>query len=126
VGFGIHVFVRAVKTHKGYGEGESILVWFTSDPLHGSDGSTRIQVYRSIRDSAMVSPFVETVISESLFEVHDFRIDVDPAKESLAVSVDGSERYRLLKTPDFSMADSVALRALDKVEFSDFRVEVAR
>jgi hypothetical protein len=126
VGLGIHIFARSVATHRGYGEGESILVWLTSDPVYRGDAKTRIQVYRSLRDSYMEKPLGETVIPESIFDLHEYRVEADPAAGSLVVFVDGEERYRLEGLDDFSSGAEVALRALDTAEFMDFRVETAR
>jgi hypothetical protein len=126
VGLGIHVFARSVVTHKGYGEGQSLLVWFTSDPVHRGDALTRVQVYRSLRDTYMEDLLGEASLPESIFDLHSYRVEVDPAAGSLVVLVDGVERYRLEGLPDFSSGSEVVLRALDKAEFSDFRVDRIR
>ena len=130
VGLGIHIYARGVATHKLYGEGRSLLVWLTSDPVHNPSAATRLQVYRSLGDSVIADAPAERLldleIPESIFASHEYRVEVDPASGGLAVLVDGVERGRLAGLPDLASASVVALRALDKAEFTDFRVEEAR
>jgi hypothetical protein len=129
-GLGIHVYARGVKSHKYYGEGRSLLVWFTSDPVHRRDPGTRLQIYRSLSDTYIADGardmIADLAVPESLFATHEYRVDIDPEKGELAIFVDGAERGRLSGLPDFKLADTIALRALDKAEFSDFRAEAAR
>ncbi|MBL8968660.1 MAG: hypothetical protein JNG85_16770 [Spirochaetaceae bacterium] len=121
VGFGIHVLVAKVGTHRGYGEGSSTLVWLSRDP-RGGDPATRLQIYRSRNDVDM-SIVDEAATDISALERNRFEIDVDPAAGLLVVRVNDREAYR--KTGLFlePLGDYVVLRALDRAEFSDFRVE---
>jgi len=126
VGLGIHVYARGSTNPKGYGLGQSILVWVTSDPSHRGDAATRVIAYRSLRDAYMEDVLGEAKIPESIFDEHEYRVSVQPDSGEIVLFVDGAERFRLTGLKDFSAGSMVALRALDMAEFSGFRVEAAR
>ncbi|MEI6386341.1 MAG: hypothetical protein WCQ50_06890, partial [Spirochaetota bacterium] len=53
VGLGLHFFASDVRSGKGYGEGRSLLVWFTRDPAARKSDATWLQLYRSDNDVVM-------------------------------------------------------------------------
>ncbi|HRY71608.1 MAG TPA: hypothetical protein P5165_00155 [Spirochaetia bacterium] len=120
-GYGLHVLVAGARTHRGYGEGESYLVWVMRDPRRG-DGSTRLELYRSRTDVDM--GLVGSVpLPGSIFESARIEVEADPLAGSLVVRVDGVERLREAGLSLSRASGAVVLRALDRAEFSDFSVE---
>jgi hypothetical protein len=117
VGFGLHFAARPMVTHRGYGEGRSWLVWFTSDPVHLGSAQSRLQLYKSDLDTSLVM-VADVPIPESLFDANDIEILVLPGEGSVIVNVNGIERLRKTGLDGLAGGDYVILRALDKTEFS--------
>jgi hypothetical protein len=122
VGFGLHFAASPVLTHKGYGEGRSYLVWLTSDPVHREDGGTRLQLYRSERDTYL-DLVSDVAIPDSLFGDSRVLVTVIPAGGRLVVEVNGVERLNLSGLNDLGAGDYVVFRSLDMSEFSSFEAE---
>ena len=121
VGFGMHLHGRGDWRLSGYGGGDSILVWVTSDPKTYGDAAPRLQVYRSKGDVAM--PMLASVkLPGSAFELRDYRIEYDPASGLLVVLVDGERSLEVAGLTNPAPSDFAALRALDLAEFSDVRI----
>jgi hypothetical protein len=126
VGLGIHLFTPAfASTSKGYGAGNSLCVWLTRDPEHYSDNITRLQIYRSNDDWTM-RPIADVPVKESIYDPNRFDVTVDPAKGTIAVSMDGSERLAVTELPNLQRGLYVVFRSLDTAEFSDFRAEAKK
>jgi hypothetical protein len=126
VGLGLHLYVEDVKKKRGYGEGKSLLVWFTRDRSGRGDDATYLQLYRSDDDVVMERMF-DAELSDGVEEWRLVEIVYDPAAEYIAVSVDGTLRI-VYKT--FFGRDSgatVSLRTLGGgASFSDFSVWTER
>ena len=123
IGLGLHFLVaEGEPTAKGYGYGLSYLVWFTHDQKAYGEQATRVQAYRSYGavDLRLVA---DAPIDADLFDRHEFRIDYDAGTGEVAVFVD--ERNTLVFRADMGWKPGgrVSLRALDAIEFYDFRVE---
>ena len=122
VGLGLHFFVEDIKKKRGYGEGRSLLVWFTRDRAQRGDDATYIQLYRSDNDVVMERMF-DAELADGIEDWHLVEIVYDPGAEYIAVAVDNSLRI-VYKT--FFGRDSgatVSLRTLGAgAEFSDFSV----
>ncbi len=120
-GFGLHLHGRGTWKLTGYGGGDSILVWITSDPKAYGDAAPRLQIYRSTGEVAM-RLVASTRIDGSAFELRDYRVAYDPDAGTLAVFVDGKPVLRTpgLKNP--APIDYAVLRALDLAEFSDLSI----
>jgi hypothetical protein len=122
VGLGLHLFVEDVKKKRGYGEGKSLLVWFTRDKAARGDEATYIQLYRS-DDDVMMERMFDAELSDGLDAWKLVEIVYDPRAEYIAVSVDGVLRI-VYKT--FFGRDSgatVSLRTLGGGgSFSEFSV----
>jgi hypothetical protein len=114
--------VSGAEKHRGWGEGNSVLVWLTSDPKHRDDALTRLQVYRSTSDVAMAL-LEETVVPESVFDENRIEVRLDPAAGILAVALNGTERLVRGGFTDLAGGTAVVFRALDRAGFTDFRVE---
>ena len=122
VGIGLHVFTPKSYTLKGYGSGDSLCVWLTRDPAHLSSDITRIQLYRSVSDWDM-KLLDEVPVEESIYEYHEFQVTVDTAGGTVTISLDGVQRLSEKGVLDLSRGVFVVLRALDRAEFKEFRVE---
>ncbi len=122
-GLGIHIYRDKVLTHAGYGEGNSILIWVTSDSGYYDDNKTRLQIYRSHNDTHMVL-LESTVIPDSIFDVNDYEIFFDKVDDSVSVRVNGIQRLELKGFSEFTSGEWVIFRALDTAEFADFQMEV--
>ena len=120
VGIGLHLYVEDVKKRRGYGEGKSLLVWFTRDRAARGDDATYLQLYRSDNDVVMERMF-DAELSDGIERWRSVEVLYDPAAEYIAVSVDGVLRV-VYKT--FFGRDSgatVSLRTLGAGgSFSDF------
>ncbi len=120
VGVGLHLYVEDVKKRHGYGEGRSLLVWFTRDRAARGDDATYLQLYRSDDDVVMERMF-DAELSDGIEAWRTVEVLYDPAAEFIAVSVDGVLRI-VYKT--FFGRDSgatVSLRTLGAGgSFSDF------
>lgn len=120
VGLGLHLFVDNVKKKHGYGEGKSLLVWFTRDKAARGDDATYVQLYRSDDDVVMERMF-DAELADGLDSWRFVEIVYDPGAEYIAVSVDGSLRivYRTFFGRDSGA--TVSLRTLGGgAAFSDF------
>lgn len=121
VGFGLHLHGRGTWKLAGYGGGDSILVWITSDPKANGDAAPRLQVYRSTGEVSM--RLVATArIDGSAFELRDYRVAYDPTAGTLAVFVDGKPVLRTSGLKNPAPIDYAVLRALDLAEFSDLSI----
>lgn len=120
VGVGLHLYVEDVKKRRGYGEGRSLLVWFTRDRAARGDDATYLQLYRSDDDVVMERMF-DAELSDGIERWRSVEVLYDPSAEFIAVSVDGVLRV-VYKT--FFGRDSgatVSLRTLGAGgSFSDF------
>jgi len=120
VGLGLHLYVEDVQKTRGYGEGKSLLVWFTRDRSGRGDDATYLQLYRSDDDVVMERMF-DAELSDGIDAWRLVEIVYDPRAEYIAVSVDGTLRV-VYKT--FFGRDSgatVSLRTLGGgASFSDF------
>ncbi|GAB1457052.1 hypothetical protein MASR2M48_23600 [Spirochaetota bacterium] len=122
VGIGLHLYVENVKKKYGYGEGKSLLVWFTRDRAARGDDATYLQLYRSDDDVVMERMF-DAELADGLEVSRLVELVYDPLAEYIAISVDGVLRI-VYKT--FFGRDSgatVSLRTLGGGgSFSDFSV----
>jgi len=120
VGVGMHVFVSKTKTYKGYGNGESLLVWFTYDKVHYKTDRTRIQLYRSYSDTRMYL-LAEAAVDADIFAFNRIEIDVDPVGGKVEVRLNDVEALRAEGVLGLGRSDTTILRAIDTAEFTDFQ-----
>jgi tetratricopeptide (TPR) repeat protein len=118
VGFGMHIHGRGQWRLSGYGGGDSILVWITSDSKAYGDSDPRLQVYRSKGDVAM-QMVASARIAGSVFDLHSYAVVYDPASGKLIVLVDGEPKLTVAGLQNPLPVDFIALRALDLAEFSN-------
>ena len=125
VGLGATLFAPRSGLIKGYGSGNSLLIWLTRDPVHFAENMTRLQVYRSVNSWKMVL-IGETPVSESIFDANRFDIAVEPSGGTISVSLNGSERLAMKGITGLEAGAFVILRSLDGADFGDFRAESNR
>lgn len=122
VGVGLHIFVDEVRKSKGYGEGKSLLVWLTRDPVFYKNGASHLQVYRS-DDDVNMERVLDATIAESLDSYVDVDVLYDPVGESISLFVGGKEKVRYKTFFGVGSGVSVALRTLGGgASFKDLRV----
>jgi len=124
VGFGLHVHGRGAWRLTGYGGGDSLLVWVTSDPKAYGDAAPRLQVYRSRGEVAM-DLLAEARLAGSAFEDAAYRVEYDPAAGSVRVYMNGSLALTASGIANPAPFEYAALRALDTAEFSDLTIQDA-
>ncbi|HPM71912.1 MAG TPA: hypothetical protein PLE25_03015, partial [Spirochaetales bacterium] len=124
VGFGLHVHGRGAWRLTGYGGGDSLLVWVTSDPKAYGDAAPRLQVYRSRGEVAM-DLLAEARLVGSAFEDAAYRVEYDPAAGSVRAYVNGSLTLSASGIANPAPFEYAALRALDTAEFSDLTIQDA-
>lgn len=88
IGLGLHIFVEDNKKKRGYGEGKSLLVWFTRDKSTRGDDATYLQLFRSDTDVVMERMF-DAELQDGLAAWRLVEIVYDPVADYIAVSVDG-------------------------------------
>jgi hypothetical protein len=122
VGLGLHFFVEDVVKRRGYGEGKSLLIWFTRDQAARGVDTTYLQLYRSDNDVVMERMF-DAAIDTNIVLWRTVDIVYDPVAEYVAVSVDGVLRIVYKTFFGRTSGATMALRTLGGgVEFADFSV----
>ncbi|MGD9941394.1 MAG: hypothetical protein AB7T74_16490 [Clostridia bacterium] len=122
VGLGLHFFVEDVVKRRGYGEGKSLLIWFTRDQAARGVDTTYLQLYRSDNDVVMERMF-DAAIDDNIVVWRNVDIVYDPVAEYVAVSVDGVLRIVYKTFFGRTSGATMALRTLGGgVEFADFSV----
>jgi hypothetical protein len=111
IGLGLHIFVDDIKKRRGYGEGKSLLVWFTRDKDARGDDATYLQLYRSDNDVVMERMF-DAELEDGMAAWRLVEVVYDPVAEYIAISVDGTLRavYRTFFGRDSGA--TVSLRTL--------------
>ena len=122
VGFGLHIHGQGAWRLENYGGGDSLLVWFTSDPEHHGDTATRLQIYRSFDEVRMVL-LTSVVIPESVFQTNRIRIEYGPATGHIQVFVNDISRLTFSLPRNAQSFDYAALRSINRAEFSDVSIQ---
>lgn len=120
IGLGLHIYVEDNKKKRGYGEGKSLLVWFTRDRAARGDNATYLQLYRSDDDVVMERMF-DAELEDGIESWRLVEVVYDPGAEYIAISVDGTLRivYRTFFGRDSGA--TISLRTLGGGgSFSDF------
>lgn len=125
-GYGLHILASGLeegsKKGKGYGYGDSYLVWVTRDDYYKNfeKGATYVMLYDSKKGSMKEIGSVR--ISESITEELDIQVQYTSGK--IAVYVNGTERLSYT-IPDAGrmMGTEVALRTMQgPIQFTDLYV----
>ncbi|TVQ26394.1 MAG: hypothetical protein EA383_05360 [Spirochaetaceae bacterium] len=121
VGAGLH-FSASNSFRRGYGFGESLLVWFTRDPAHYQNDRTYLQLYRSdddVRMERVLDAQIEPHIADGL------SVDVlyEPDSGYVTVAVNGIDTVRYRTWFDVDAGFEVALRSLgDGARFRNLEI----
>lgn len=122
VGFGLHLFVSDNLRKKGYGLGNSLLVWLTRDPQTYDNSATYLQLYRSY-GPVWMERVLDAKIEESISDYMKVEILYDPSLEYITVTVDDTEKVRYKTWFDIQTGMEIALRTLrEGISFKDLLV----
>lgn len=123
IGYGLHLHGRGPSPGNGYGGGDSVLVWLTSNPRRYGDGLARLEVYRSA-GSVSLTLLSSVPLALDLSKEHAIRIEYRAQSGRIAVIVDGSLALDLTRPELAQPAGSafMLLRSLDKAYFSGLSV----
>ncbi|MFW6213861.1 MAG: hypothetical protein ACOC8L_13250 [Spirochaetota bacterium] len=124
-GVGLHLFVSNVERRRGYGMGQSLLVWLTRDPARRGTDATYLQIYRSDNDVVM-ERVVDARIEESVSD--ELRVEVlyEPVNQYITVAVNGQDKVRYRTWFDIETGVELALRSLGRAEFQNLQVSALR
>jgi small-conductance mechanosensitive channel len=120
VGLGLHIFVSNVDK-RGYGLGDSLLIWFTRDPSVYGTENTFLQVYRS-NDDVNMGRVAGAMIAEPIAEPLSASVLYEPDTGYLTVAVNGEDKIRYRAWFDIDRGVQVALRSLGRSRFREFSV----
>jgi hypothetical protein len=124
VGHGLHLFASGKSNGKGYGFGNSYLVWLTRDERFYKTNHTYVQLYRSFDDVRMVQ-LASVGIPEAISGDLRTAVHYNPAAKAIIVAVNGVERLRYQVGDAIPSGDWAALRSLGgPVDFSSLSVKV--
>jgi uncharacterized coiled-coil protein SlyX len=124
IGYGLHFFASGSKSGKGYGYGQSFLVWLTRDEGYYGNDHTYVQLYRSYDDIKMYQ-VASARIPQSIES--DIRTDVlfDRTLNAILVTVNGWLVTGYMVEDGIAVGDSVAFRSLGgTASFKNFYVLV--
>lgn len=122
-GFGVHVFADGTDL-RGYGYGESLLIWFTRDPREYGDDRTYVELYRS-SDNINMARVLSAALPEDSREWMDIQVLYQPNEEYITIAVNGEEKLRYRTWFGIDWGVKVALRALNTAEFRDLAVQTS-
>jgi hypothetical protein len=120
VGFGLHIYVDGV-VKRGYGLGDSLLVWLTRDQEVYKTNYTYLQLYRS-DDDVHMDRVMDAVIPEPITETTQVDVLYQPIRQYITISVNGEEKIRYKTWFGIDEGVEVALRSLGTAEFTDLEV----
>ncbi len=121
-GYGFHFLASGSKSAKGYGYGDSYLVWVTRDPDNLQTDKTFIQLYRSYNDVRMVQ-LANQAIDKSISDNLDIEVYVNRGKGQIMVSVEGSIALIYNENALMASGNEIVLRALGTAEFRNARLK---
>ena len=120
VGNGLHFMVTDVRA-RGYGMGNSILVWLTRDPAaHGND-KTYLQLYKSDDDVTM-GRVADAMIVDDIADFLRVEVLYEPVTEYVTVAINGEDKIRYKTWFGITEGVEVSLRALGAAEFRAFTI----
>jgi hypothetical protein len=121
VGLGLHFFARN-SDKKGYGFGESLLVWLTRDPDVYKSDRTWLELYRSNNDVDMYR-VLHGGIEEPMDEYFKVEILYEPEAEYITIAVNGIDKIRYKTYFGVGNGIEVSLRSLGVAKFRNFSVK---
>lgn len=124
VGFGLHIYVADVEK-KGYGLGDSLLVWLTRDREVYKTDKTHLQLYRSDDDINM-GRVMDAVITDPITDYVGVEVLYEPVRQYITIAVDGVEKIRYKTWFGIDEGLEIALRTLGTAEFRNLTVHTRR
>ncbi|MEI6875471.1 MAG: hypothetical protein WCL50_10130 [Spirochaetota bacterium] len=122
VGLGLHFFASEVKARRGYGEGRSLLLWFTRDPAIRKTDATWLQLYRSDSD-VLMERVLDAKLEEGLGSLLNVEAIYDPSSGILSVTINSRLAVRYRAWFGIEQGLGVSLRTLGSGgKFSGFEV----
>ncbi|MFP4442804.1 MAG: hypothetical protein ACLFST_06775 [Spirochaetia bacterium] len=121
VGLGLHFFARS-SDKKGYGFGESLLVWLTRDPDVYKSDRTWLELYRSNNDVDMYR-VLHGGIEEPMDQYFKVEILYEPEAEYITIAVNGIDKIRYKTYFGVGNGIEVSLRSLGVSKFRNFSVK---
>ncbi|NCN05501.1 MAG: hypothetical protein GW949_07710 [Spirochaetales bacterium] len=120
-GLGFHIYADKSVRQRGYGFGESLLIWLTRDPeVHGTE-TTYLELYRS-RDDVNMERVLHAAIEESLAQDLHIEVLYEPVQDFITLRVNGEEKIRYKTWFQIDSGVQVALRSLGTAVFSDLTI----
>lgn len=121
VGLGLHIYAKD-NIRKGYGYGDSLLIWITRDEEFYGTGDTRLQLYRSDSEIHM-QHVLDGIITEPITEYLDIDILYLPGEEYISLFINGVEKLRYKTWFEIDSGLEVAFRTLGGgASFKDFSI----
>mgnify|MGYP006293204183 FL=1 len=120
VGLGVHMLASGAQTSRGYGYGDSYLIWLTRDPDTQTD-STFVQLYQSFNDVRMVQ-IASAAIPFDVADGVEVAVHVNRREQQMRVFVDGRYAFTYPFESRVAGGSEVVLRALGNVQFDDLVV----
>lgn len=122
VGYGLHFYASDDVTGRGYGFGNSYLVWLTRDEAYYQNDNTYVQVYRSYNDVRMLQ-IASVAIDADITDTNEVQALYDRLTDTITVWVNGDEALSIPVAGDVNSGDKVAFRTLGgPVTFSNAAV----
>lgn len=121
VGAGLHLFTSGVNRERGYGHGQSILIWLTRDPDVYGSSRTYLQLYRSTGDVEM-ERIAHVALPERIEDGLLLEVLMDPRTNHITVATNGEERFRYFVFFPLAEGVEVALRSLGRARFENLLV----
>lgn len=120
-GLGIHIYASDSVRRRGYGFGESLLVWLGRDPEVMGNNFTYLELYRS-RDDINMERVMHVLIEESISDTLKIEALYQPQEEYITIAINGVEKIRYKTLFDIHSGVEVALRTLGAAEFWNLEV----
>ena len=120
-GYGMHIYADKSTLRRGYGFGESLLVWLTRDPEVYGTNQTYLELYRS-KDDVNMERVLHAAIEEPISAPLKIEILYQPEQEYITIAVNGEEKIRYKTWFEVDNGVQVALRSLGTAQFTGLRV----
>ncbi|MEW5817613.1 MAG: hypothetical protein AB1798_19720 [Spirochaetota bacterium] len=111
VGFGLHIFAERKDKKKGYGFGNSLLIWLTRDSKFYGTEDTHVQLYRS-DSSISMGQVLDAIVKDPISDYLNLDILYDPPAEYISIYVNGIEKLKYKTWFDLDSGAEIALRTL--------------
>ena len=123
IGYGLHFFASGERTGRGYGFGNSFLLWLTRDKTYYKSNKTYLQLYRSSNDVSMTQ-VASIRIKEDINSMLNTQILYNRDKGRIMVYINGEKKLDYKVQSPLWSGDKIVLRTLHApVEFTNLYVK---